>query len=75
MFSTIVGAGSSEPELSEAELSELELSEPPELHHVTAPAPTKRCGSLRLRLPKTGVYTNLQVYNCFIIEIKLSNFI
>jgi hypothetical protein len=32
-------------------LSEPEQSEPePELHRVTAPAPTKRCGSLRLRL-------------------------
>jgi hypothetical protein len=32
------------------------LSEPsePEPHRVTAPAPTKRCGSLRLRLRNTG---------------------
>jgi hypothetical protein len=34
-------------------LSEPEPSEP-EPHRVTAPAPTKRCGSLRLRLRNTG---------------------
>jgi hypothetical protein len=33
-------------------LSEPEPSEP-EPHRVTAPAPTKRCGSLRLRLRNT----------------------
>jgi hypothetical protein len=42
MFYSIVGAGAVEPE--------------PEPHRVTAPdpAPTKRCGSLRLRLRNTG---------------------
>jgi hypothetical protein len=41
------------PLSEEPEPSELE----PELHRVLAPAPTKRCGSLRLRLRNIDFYS------------------
>jgi Phe-tRNA synthetase beta subunit B1 domain len=47
------------------------LSEP-EPHRVTAPAPTKRCGSLRLRLRNTGVLSIYCTYkNFFIFQIEI----